>query len=243
MNKTQIQNLIDLKYQKTRLPFVTLKYAQTLDGKIATQKKDSQWISSPSSLRYSHRWRSQNQAVLVGVGTVLADDPRLTVRLVIGKNPIRVIVDSRLRIPLTSNILKTKEDSKIIIATTSSASRKRILEFEKRGIDVWIIKKNRNNQVDLKDLLSKLGEKNIKSLLVEGGAKIITSFLEQKLADRMIILIAPKIIGKGIFSVTQLGEKGKENPVFFSSFKIYQKGEDLIFDGFINKKGNTKGSI
>lgn len=223
------------KFNKTHLPFVTLKCAQTLDGKIATQTGDSRWISSLPSRRLVHLLRSLNQAVLVGVNTIIQDDPQLTVRLVKGKNPLRIVVDTKLKSPLNARVFNLKKGTKTILATTSKADRKRIRQFEKKGVEILSLRENRAHRVDLKNLLKKLGERNINSLLVEGGAEIITSFLKEKLADRIIVVIAPLIMGQGLRSVKDLGIKKIEDLISFSSLKLYNLEKDLILNGLIKK--------
>lgn len=233
MNIGHYRKQIRSKFNKTHLPFVALKYAQTLDGKIATRTGDSKWISSLSSRRLTHFLRSIHQAVLIGVDTVIQDDPQLTVRLVKGKNPLRIVVDSKLRSPLKARVFSPKKGTKTILATTSKADPGRIKQFEKKGMEILLLRRNRSGQVDLKNLLQKLGEKNINSLLVEGGPRIITSFLKEKLADRMIVVIAPLIMGQGLSSVKDLGIKKIKDSIFFSSLQFYNYNKDLVLDGLI----------
>ena len=233
MNIGDYRKEIRSKFSRTHLPFVTVKYAQTLDGKIATRTGDSRWISSPSSRRLAHRLRSIHQAVLVGVNTIIQDDPQLNVRLVKGKNPIRIVVDSRFRSPLQAKAFK--RGTKTMLAVTPKANKRRIRDFEKKGVEILILKKNKTGQVDLEDLLRKLGERNVRSLLVEGGSKIITSFLKQKLVDRMVIVIAPLIIGKGIRGIESVRTRKAGDLASLSSLKIYECGDDVILDGLIRK--------
>ncbi len=235
VNIADYRRQIRLKFNKTGVPFVTLKYAQTLDGKIATTAGDSKWISSLPSRRLAHRLRGIHRAVLVGVNTVIQDDPQLSVRLVKGKNPIRIVVDTRLRSPFRARVFRPTKGTETILATTSKADKNRIKAFEKKNADILLLKANRSGQVDLKDLLQKLGQKNIQSVLVEGGSKIITSFLKEKLVDRMIVVIAPLIVGKGLRSVKNLGREKIKEPVSFSSLEVYNSGSDLILDGLISK--------
>jgi len=226
--------LAQAKYRKSGIPFVTLKYAQTLDGKIATLTGDSKWISESSSLRFAHRLRSFNDAVLVGVNTIIQDDPRLTVRLVKGRNPQKIILDSRLRTPLDSNVLKGRAALFTIIATTSLSDLRKIKRIQSTGAKVWVIKKDHSNQVDLQNLLKELGRRNIHSILVEGGSKIITSFLKKRLADRLVVIIAPKILGRGIYSVnpsTTYGFTGDS----FSSPRYFRSGDDVILKALIGE--------
>lgn len=230
-HKKQIRS----KFNKTGLPFVTLKYAQTLDGKIAARTGDSRWISSLPSRRLAHLLRSIHRAILVGANTIIQDNPQLTVRLVKGKNPLRIIADARLRSPLEAKVFSQRPGAKTILATTSKANNKRIRRFEKKGVEVLILKKNRAGQVDLKALLQKLGEKNVQSLLVEGGSEIITSFVRQNLIDRMIVVLAPVIMGKGLSGVSKLRTTKAKGLFSFSSLRIYESGRDLILDGLIRK--------
>jgi len=221
------------KHAETGLPLVTLKFAQTLDGKIATLTGDSRWISGTSSLKFAHRMRGCHDAILVGVNTIIRDDPRLTVRLVKGKDPLKVVVDSRLRIPPSSNVLQTKASS-TIIATTSLSSRGKIKRLQTRGACVWLIRKDRSNRVDLKSLLQKLGEKDIRSVLVEGGSTIITSFLKKQLADQMVVVIAPKIVGKGInWMNSAFIPRGFKISVSFFRLKFFRSDDDVILQTFI----------
>lgn len=229
-----LQKLAQAKYRKSGIPFVTLKYAQTLDGKIATLTGDSKWISESSSLRLVHRMRSSNDAILVGVGTIIRDDPRLTVRLIKGKNPQKIILDSQLRTPLDSNVLKGRAALFTIIATTSLSDLRKIKRIQSTGAKVWVIEKDHSNQVDLQNLLKELGRRNIHSILVEGGSKIITSFLKKRLADRLVVIIAPKIIGRGIYSVTPSTTYGFTE-VSFSSPRYFRSGVDVILEALIGE--------
>lgn len=213
----------------TSRPFVTLKFAQTLDGRIATRTGDSKWISSPESRQLAHRLRSQHDAVLVGVNTVLKDNPRLDVRLVKGKNPVKVILDSQLRTPLKAKLLQRRAKN-TIVAVTKKAGLQRVKQFEKLGVKVLIVASDKNGQVDLKQLLLQLREMGIKKLLVEGGGKIITSFLRQRLADRMVVITAPKIIGQGIDSVANFLGKSPRR-LRLTPVKISRSGGDIVIDG------------
>jgi riboflavin-specific deaminase-like protein len=170
---------------------------------------------------------------MVGAGTVAADNPQLTVRHVKGKNPFRIIVDSKLRISLKSSVLTDANAHLTIIATTSRASTVKMAAIKKRGVEVWVMKKERNGRVSLRELLKKLGKREIMSVLVEGGSEIITSLLKAGLVDKMIIPIAPKIIGKGLEAIGDLNINKINNAIRFSSFKTMKKGDDIIFEGTI----------
>ena len=219
------------KFIKTGIPYVTVKYAQTLDGRIATKSGDSQWISSEASRRYVHHLRSVNDCIMVGVGTVATDNPKLTVRHVKGRNPLRIIVDSKLRIPIKSYVLTDDNSHLTIIATTSNAPSGKVTAVKKLGVEVLIMNKDRSGMVNLPNLLKELGKRKITSVLVEGGSEIVTSLLKANLVDKMIIPIAPKIIGKGLEAIGDLNIKKIKDAIKFSSFKTMKKGDDIIFEG------------
>jgi len=225
------------KFIQARIPFVTLKFAQTLDGRIATASGHSQWISSLPSRRFAHRLRSIHDAVLVGAGTVIADNPELTVRLTGGRNPVRIIVDSHLRIPLHANVLKHQAMAKTIIATTKGANLEKRTLLMDMGVDVMLIDEDSRHRIDMNSLFTELGKKEISSVLVEGGAAVITTILREQLADRAVIIIAPKITGKGIEAVGNLGIERIDNALEFSFKRIIRKGDDLVIDGRIEKVG------
>ncbi|HUV52056.1 MAG TPA: bifunctional diaminohydroxyphosphoribosylaminopyrimidine deaminase/5-amino-6-(5-phosphoribosylamino)uracil reductase RibD [Dehalococcoidia bacterium] len=218
------------KYIQTGMPFVTLKFAQTLDGRIATLTGDSKWISSEKSLEWAHRLRSQHDAVMVGVGTVLKDDPQLTVRLTRGRNPVRVVADSRLRTPLGAQILKKQEIAPTIIATTKRADLEKQIAIKALGVEVLVLPEDREGEVNLSELLRSLGQRNISSILVEGGATTITSFVRQGLVDKLVIIIAPKILGKGLETVGDLGIREVSRSFKLTFDKAYRKGEDLVIE-------------
>lgn len=230
-----LARLAKIKYAETGLPFVTLKYAQTLDGKIATPSGDSQWISGPSSLRLAHAMRACHDAVLVGVGTITRDNPRLTVRLVKGKDPLKVIVDSRLRIPLDSKILNRRAAQSTLIAATSISSKEKIIRIESTGARVCLAKSDGHGRVDLKDLLQWLGQEKIRSVLVEGGSKVIASLLRRRLVDHLLVAIAPKILGEGLRSVESAGEIAATNSVLIPTVRYFLSGEDIILQAFVSK--------
>jgi diaminohydroxyphosphoribosylaminopyrimidine deaminase/5-amino-6-(5-phosphoribosylamino)uracil reductase len=221
------------KFIQTRVPFVTLKFAQTLDGRIATASGHSQWITSLLSRRFAHRLRSIHDAVLVGVGTVMADNPELTVRLARGRNPVRIIVDSHLRIPLHASVLKHQKTARTIIAATPDADPEKRTRLLDMGIDVMLTAEDSRHRIDMKSLLSELGKKEISSVLVEGGAAVITTILREQLADRAVVIIAPKIVGKGIEAVGDLEIKRIDDALKFSFKRIIRKGDDLVIDGKI----------
>ena len=221
------------KFIKSGIPYVSVKYAQTLDGRIATKTGDSQWISSEASRKYVHFLRSTNDGIMVGAGTVTADNPQLTVRHVKGMNPLRIIVDSKLRIPIKSSVLTDDNPHQTIIATTSNAPARKITAIKKLGAEVLVVKKERNGKVSFSSLLKELGKREIMSVLVEGGSGMITALLKVNLVDKMIIPISPRILGKGLEAIGDLNINKIKDAIKFSSFKTMKKGDDLIFEGTI----------
>lgn len=226
-------NEVYFKYIQRGIPFVTLKFAQTLDGRIATVTGSSQWISSDASLKLAHKLRSIHDAILVGIGTLLRDDPKLTVRLVKGKTPTRVIADSKLKIPLNSKVLREQHVATTIIATTFGANEKKRVSLKNMGIEVMEVATDDDGRIDLEDLLFKMGKRSMSSVLVEGGSGIITSMLTKNLVDKIVVVVAPKILGKGIEAVGNLRISEIAHSVKLSPTKVYKKGVDLIVEGEI----------
>lgn len=223
-------------FMETRRPFVTLKFAQTLDGRIATCTGHSRWISSPPSLVFAHRLRSVHDAILVGAGTVIADDPELTVRLVRGRNPLRVVVDGSLRIPLKARILQDVSAAGTLVAVTERASKRKVDQIRHKGVDVLEVSKNAAGCVNLSELFIALGRKGITSVLVEGGAGVITSVLRERLADRIVVVVAPMIVGRGIEAVGDLAIKKMEDSLGLAWQRIFRRGDDMIFDGRLRER-------
>ncbi len=217
-------------FMETKLPFVTVKYAQTLDGRIATATGQSQWISSAASLKFTHKLRATHDAILVGAGTVIKDNPELTVRLVRGRNPLRIVVDSTLKIPAKSKVLQNLSQTKTIIATIKKADDQQFQRLTNLGAEVITIAADKQGNVDLQKLLKLLAKRNISSLLIEGGAQIITSILINNLVNRLVTVIAPKIIGKGIEAVGDLKIRNLDLAKKLTIRKITRSGNDIIID-------------
>lgn len=223
------------KYITNGIPFVTLKFAQSLDGRISTKTGHSQWISSPESLRLGHTLRSIHDGVLVGIGTILVDDPGLTVRLARGKNPRRIIIDGTLRIPLRAKVLNDEGVDKTIIVATERANREKAQSLQDLGAEIVWARENQRGKVDMEDLLGKLGGMGLTSVLVEGGAKIITSFLRERLADKIVIVMAPKLIGEGIEAVGDLEIRDLDEALQISRMKTRRLGGDIVIEGYLGK--------
>ena len=220
------------KYILKKEPFVILKVAATLDGKTATRIGDSKWISGEASRRFVHSMRNQVDGVLVGIGTVLRDDPLLTARVRGGRDPYRIVLDSRLKIPEEAKVIGTSP-SKAIIAATALAPKDKIEKFEKRGVQIFIFD-SKEGKVDLKSCLSKLGEIGIMSLLVEGGTQVNGSFLDEGLIDKLLLFLSPKTIGDqqapGIFDGR--GVVNLQEAIALKEMKTKRVGEDILIEGY-----------
>ncbi|RNC68617.1 MAG: bifunctional diaminohydroxyphosphoribosylaminopyrimidine deaminase/5-amino-6-(5-phosphoribosylamino)uracil reductase RibD [Desulfuromonadales bacterium] len=182
-----------LKHITTGLPFVILKSAMTMDGRTATASGDSRWITGVESRRYVHKLRSEVDSIMVGIGTVVTDDPQLTARLPRGRDPLRVVVDSTLRIPLDARLLHQKSTAATLVATVSDDAV-RIGQLEAVGAEV-VRCRERVGRVDLGDLLLRLGKRGVQSVLVEGGRELAGEALRSGLIDKFIFYYAPKLLG------------------------------------------------
>jgi len=227
-----------IKYITRTIPFVYLKLAASLDGKIATRSGDSKWITGTASRRLVHRLRSEVDAVMVGIGTVLGDDPLLTARLdaVANKNPLRVIVDSRLRTPLSSKLLATARDVPTIIATTDNRAKSRAAAVLNSGAELLTLPQ-RNGRVNLKLLMKKLGQRGIAKLLIEGGSELSAAALQDGIVDKVLFFYAPKIIG-GTNSYPMVGGSGSEKisrAIKLTDIHYRKVGEDILMEGYISK--------
>jgi diaminohydroxyphosphoribosylaminopyrimidine deaminase/5-amino-6-(5-phosphoribosylamino)uracil reductase len=214
-------------------PLVTLTYAQSLDGCISARPGQDTALSAPQSLSMTHELRARHDAILVGVETVLADDPELTVRLVRGRNPLRVVLDSRLRLPPGAKVLQDQMTARTLVATTPAAGKDRPAALHGIGVEAAVVKADGAGHIDLAELLKRLGERDITSVLVEGGAAVITSFLREGLADRVIAIIAPKIMGRGTETVGELNIKEVEKTIKLTFEKVYRSGADVVVEGRI----------
>ena len=224
-------NEVFFHFMKTGLPFVTVKYAQTIDGRIATATGHSQWISSPASLKYAHQLRAEHDAILVGIGTVLKDNPTLTVRHVRGRNPLRIVLDPDLSVTPQMNVMQNLSDAPTLIVTTaanrdSSAAR----ELSRTGAQILAVAPDAAGNVRLDGLLPLLAARGISSVLIEGGSQIITSALSDNIVNRMVTVIAPKIIGRGIEAVGDLHIRDRAEAKLLSIKRVTRKGPDILVD-------------
>jgi diaminohydroxyphosphoribosylaminopyrimidine deaminase/5-amino-6-(5-phosphoribosylamino)uracil reductase len=220
-------NLPFIKQITTGLPYVTYKSAMTLDGNIATITGESRWISCEESRKDVHRMRSKMDAVMVGVDTVIADNPQLTVRHVRGRNPLRIIVDTRLRTPESVVVLSGPHSTKTIIATTES-NPKVHMRYLKQGATI-VVCDEFDGRVSMKDLLQKLGAMGIQSILLEGGSRLAGDMLQHGLIDELVFFVAPKIIGNNGFAPFTLQDITSMDKAIRLVFTDMQRsGTDLI---------------
>lgn len=211
-----------------RHPFVTVAYAQTLDGRIATRTGDSRWISCPDSLTFAHCLRATHDAILVGIGTVLADNPRLTTRMVPGPSPRRVVVDSRLRLPPEAAVLADGAAGATVVVTTERAPRERLARLRATGANVIVCRADGEWRVDLADALGHLYDAGIRTLLIEGGARMITGALRARLVDRLAVCVAPKIVGAGIEGVGDLEITRLSDALRLAEPRVHRIADDIL---------------
>ena len=228
-------NEIFIKYITTKSPFVVMKTAMTLDGKIASYIGDSKWISCEKSREIVHKMRSSCMGIMVGIQTVLKDNPFLTSRIENAHNPIPIIIDSTLKIPENAHVLEGKH---CIIATTDKADEQKRKRLELKGVEI-IQLREKNGHVDLKLLLNKLGEMGIDSILLEGGGELNFSMLENQLIDKIVFFLAPKLLGgrdaktplegtgfskvKESICLKDIEIKKIERDIFVTAYPIYEK--------------------
>jgi len=227
-DKAKKLNEVYIKYMKTKKPLVTLKLAMSLDGKIATSTGDSKYITSREARKYVHQLRNDVDAVMVGINTITKDNPLLDSRLVKGKNPTKVIVDSKLKISEMAKVLK--DPSKVIIATTKKAPRKKIDKLQRKGVRILILKPERG-LVDLKELIKELGKSEIASVMIEGGAELSGNAIKCGIVDKLLIFTAPKIIGNGLGAIKNLDIKKINKAIRLKNISTKNIGKDFLVEG------------
>lgn len=238
-------NEVFIKHIRTKRPFVILKCAATLDGRIATRTGDSKWISGEASRAFVHRLRHAVDAIMVGINTVKNDDPKLTTRLpddtvkINGLDPTRIILDTRLSIPEDAKVLQLFSDSDTIIITGNSASEDKKNRIEKRGSRV-IESSVKDGLIELDPLMDRLGTLGITSLLIEGGSRVIASALSAGIVDKIIFFYAPKILGgdDGVPICRGEGPEIMKDSISVKDVRVRRFGDDVMIEGYIDK---TKG--
>lgn len=223
-------NSIFFHYITTGNPYVTMKYAMTMDGKIATRTGESQWITGICAREKVHQERNLHSGIMVGVGTVIADNPMLTCRLENGNNPVRIICDTNLSIPQESNILKTSKEIRTIIATacTDKVKQDAIRQW---GCNI-IILPYQDNYIDIRALMQELGDMGIDSVFIEGGSTLNYSALENGIVNKVQVYISPKIFG-GTLAKTAVGGSGCEKIeqcIKLKNQRMFSLGEDILIE-------------
>ena len=233
-------NEVFIKYITTARPFVTAKFAMSLDGKIATSTGESRWITGEAARQHVHQLRDVSDAICVGVNTVLRDDPRLTTRLDKSdvKHPLRVILDSRGRAPLTAQVFNPTLPGQTAVATTQDMPAQHRTALETQGVDVWVLPSDDDRGVELAALLDRLGEGEITSLLVEGGGSVLASFFEMRLVDKVLAFVAPLIIGghDAPTSVRGTGALRLDDALRLDRVTVERLGEDVLITGYPNSR-------
>lgn len=232
-NDARRLNEVFLKYITKKIPFVTAKFACSLDGKISTVTGESQWISCEESRKFVHHLRDISDGIMVGVGTVLNDNPSLTSRIENGKNPVRIIVDSFARTPLNAKILNDGA-AKTIIAVTENAPAEKVVKLKKSGAEIIF---SGNLQVELNLLMQELINREITSVLLEGGGTLNFSMFRAGLVDKVFAFVAPKIIG-GKTSLTPVAGGGFEklsDAVNLENLTAEKIGTDILISGYVNQ--------
>ncbi len=225
-----------LHYIRTQRPFVTLKCAVTLDGKIATRTGASRWITGGPAREWVHRMRHAADALMVGSGTALQDDPLLTTRLPEGGgvNPLRIVVDSGLRLPVSSQLATVAADCRTLIATSERAPVEKQRQLEDQGVEILRLPSYADGRVDLEALLDALGARGVASLLVEGGATLSATLLQRRLVDKVIVFVAPKIIGgDGINVVAGFSVETMADALQLYGMTSQSVGEDVMLEAYL----------
>ena len=220
-----------IKWIRSKKPFVVVKAAMSLDGKIATRTGDSKYITGREARKFVHELRAEYDAVMVGINTALKDDPQLTVRLVKGINPHKIIIDSNLKIPLKAKVLKN-EPNKLIIATSKKAPKAKIKKLQQKGVNVLIINLNKG-KIDLKELTKELGKREICSILIEGGAELNADAIKSGVADKVLFFISPRFIGEGLAALGDLGIKKVDKSIKLNKLDYTKIGRDILLEGYL----------
>lgn len=231
-DKAERLNEFYLKWTRTGLPFVALKVCESMDGRLAASDGTSRGLGSPEEITFVHGLRATHDAVLVGSGTVLNDDPRLTVREATGRNPHRIVLDSRLKIPFDASVLKSREGERVIVAALRGTPQRKVDALRRRRVEVWLLPE-KNRRVSLRALLSRAAASSIQSVLVEGGSEMATSFIRERLADKVYVALAPKILGgnRGVWP-GDVGVKSVRSAVRLRDLSFRRLGDDMLVEGY-----------
>ncbi len=234
-------NEVFIKYITQKIPFIVAKSAQTLDGKIAVPTGESQWITAKESRDYAHRLRSDFDGILIGINTVLKDNPFLNASK--KRKPIKkIVVDSHLRLPFKANLFKNTDPSDVVIATTKQAAQNKLQQFQKRGVTLMVCPEfvpakefpAAGKRIRLRWLFQELARREISSVLIEGGAHIIGGALQEKLVDKFLVFVAPKIIGdeKALSSICGLNVNRVDRLIKLRDVSVECLAEDILIRGY-----------
>ncbi|MBN1543282.1 bifunctional diaminohydroxyphosphoribosylaminopyrimidine deaminase/5-amino-6-(5-phosphoribosylamino)uracil reductase RibD [candidate division KSB1 bacterium] len=217
-----------IQVQSTGRPYLSLKIAQTLDGRIATSTGHSKWITAEPSRKMAHKIRATHDAILVGIGTLLTDDPRLTVRYSRGTSPHRIVLDSQLRVPLDAKVLSAGLAPNTLLITTDAASKEKITRIEERGASVKILPRDDRGWAALPAVWEFLVQRGVTSILIEGGSTVQTECIKGGFANRLYLFIAPKILGSGIDAIGDLGIRNINSALQLVNVSIRRLDEDFL---------------
>ena len=250
------QNESYIKYVNTGLPFVILKLGLTLDGRIATKKGESKWITSPQSRMFDQKLRKGVDAILAGINTVLKDNPKLTCRIEPKKQLTRVILDPKLQTPINANVMKGKCKTIIFTARNKKSNFKGVdpapfykmsgdktISFEcditqpdkRGGVEIVKVKSEKNGILSWDEILKELAKRQIASVLIEGGAQVASSALQANIVDKLYLIYAPKILGQGISFSDYLKLNGLKSAIRFKDYKIFNCGKDFILEAYVQR--------
>ena len=202
----------------------------SLDGKIATSSGDSKYITGREARTYVHQIRHETDDIMVGVNTVIKDNPLLDSRLFKGKNPMKIILDSTLKISKKAKVLK--DPSKVIIATTNKAPKNKVKEFHQKGVTILTLK-SINGLVDLTGLIKELGKSEISSVMIEGGSELSGNAIKEGIINKLMIFTAPKIIGNGLDPIKNLGIKKVKKAIKLKNISTRKIGKDILVEGYL----------
>ena len=222
-------------FHRTGRPFVTLKIAQTIDGRVATGDGHSQWITDKAARAEGHRLRASVDAVLTGGETVRRDNPSLTVRYVKGDNPYRLVVSSSLDLPQNSHVIRKNADHNTVLVSTSRAIEKFAKLKHRANLTYWSVKSAGRGKLDLADALAQAAEFGIQSILIEAGPSLTTAFLKQGLVDKVVCFVAPKILGKGKEAIGDLKARKITDALQLTRATTTAVGRDFMITGYIRE--------
>ena len=213
-----------------RRPFVLLKMALSLDGRVAAAKPGSGWISSQPARELSHRWRNECDAVMVGAGTILVDDPRLTCRIKGGRDPIRIVVDAALRTPPQAQVYRLRSSAPTLLVTVPDKAAQAQKRYARRNVEIVAIRADRD-RVEVGTMMRELAARGVSKILLEGGAHLAAAVLRARMVDRVAFFMAPKIFGSGIPAIEGLALNRVRDAIEVANLRATRVGADWLLEG------------